>query len=84
MDFLTQALASVTACGSKAREFPPARKMSLRETKWLRGEAEANPEIPRFARNRLRNLHEIVIALTFRDAPASIISGRTAIRPEER
>ena len=28
-------------------------KLSLRETKWLRGAAEANPEIPRVARNRL-------------------------------
>jgi len=30
-------------------------KLSLRGTKWLRGAAEANPEIPRAARNKLRN-----------------------------
>ena len=30
--------------------------VSLREMKSLRGAAEANPELPRFARNRLRNL----------------------------
>ena len=30
-------------------------KLSLQGTKWLRGAAEANPEIPRAARNRLRN-----------------------------
>ena len=30
-------------------------KLSLRGTEWLRGAAEANPEIPRAARNRLRN-----------------------------
>jgi len=33
--------------------------LSLREAKRLRGEAEANPEIPRFARNRLRNPNEV-------------------------
>jgi hypothetical protein len=30
-------------------------KLSLRGTEWLRGAAEANPEIPRAARNKLRN-----------------------------
>ena len=31
------------------------RRLSLRRAKWLRGATEANPEIPRVARNRLRN-----------------------------
>ena len=32
--------------------------VSLRGVKRLRGKAEANLEIPRFARNRLRNLRQ--------------------------
>ena len=40
-------------------------RLSLRGGKRLRGEAEANPEIPLFARNRLRNLKKDEIAAPF-------------------
>jgi len=39
--------------------------LSLRGVKRLRGKAEANPEIPRFARNKLRNPRENEIATPF-------------------
>jgi hypothetical protein len=39
--------------------------LSLRGVKRLRGKAEANPEIPRFARNKLRNPEIDEIATPF-------------------
>jgi len=39
--------------------------LSLRGAEWLRGAAEANPEIPRFARNKFRNPRKDEIATPF-------------------
>jgi len=39
--------------------------LSLRGGERLRGKAEANPEIPRSARNKLRNLNKTEIATPF-------------------
>jgi hypothetical protein len=54
--------------------------VSLQGAERLRGKAEANPEIPRFARNRLCNLKEEIASLSLAMTMKKTFSAFTMVR----